>query len=77
MEYPLCKLLSFTEHPDIIRRGGVVSVIKNCAFVKESHPVLLAPEDETVDGACGMHILPAILLPLCGPEEFPIEVRIP
>lgn len=28
LEYPLTKLLVFTEHKDTIRRGGVVSTIK-------------------------------------------------
>jgi hypothetical protein len=28
MEYPLAKLISFTEHPNMIRRGGVASVVK-------------------------------------------------
>lgn len=28
LEYPIAKLTTFTEHKDIIRRGGVVSVIK-------------------------------------------------
>lgn len=28
LEYPLAKLLAFTEHKDTIRRGGVASVIK-------------------------------------------------
>ena len=28
LEYPLSKLLAFTEHPDLIRRGGVASTLK-------------------------------------------------
>ncbi len=28
VEYPLAKIISFTEHKDTIRRGGVASVIK-------------------------------------------------
>lgn len=28
LEYPLSKLLAFTEHKDTIRRGGVASTIK-------------------------------------------------
>src|SRR5580658_3896789 len=28
LEYPLAKIVSFTEHRDTIRRGGVVSTIK-------------------------------------------------
>jgi hypothetical protein len=28
MEYPLAKMVVFTEHEDLIRRGGVASTIK-------------------------------------------------
>jgi hypothetical protein len=28
LEYPLSKLVVFTEHPDLIRRGGIASLIK-------------------------------------------------
>ncbi|CAG8471883.1 8440_t:CDS:10 [Funneliformis mosseae] len=59
---PLSKLIVFTEHPNIIRRGGVVSCIKNCCFATERHLDMLS-EDK-------INVLPYILLPLCGPEEF-------
>nr|ASF90222.1 hypothetical protein SPAR02212 [Bartheletia paradoxa] len=47
-EYPLGKLVSFLEHPDTIRRGGVVSVVKNCAFVKTAHRIILSEETDRV-----------------------------
>ncbi|EPT00980.1 hypothetical protein FOMPIDRAFT_1049223 [Fomitopsis schrenkii] len=79
LEYPLTELLVFTEHKDTIRRGGVVSTIKNCAFHVQAHRALLSPESERVAvlpstvEAPGMDILPAVLLPLAGPEEFDLE----
>ncbi|KAF8517925.1 hypothetical protein BU17DRAFT_76224 [Hysterangium stoloniferum] len=78
-EYPLSRLVPFTEHPDTIRRGGIVTVIKNCAFHAPAHRALLSSEDEEVAippselYAPGINLLPAILLPLAGPEEFDIE----
>jgi len=78
-EYPLAKLTPFTEHKDVIRRGGVISTIKNCAFYSSAHKALLStdhtqvavPPSETT--APGINILPSILLPLAGPEEFDLE----
>jgi len=78
-EYPLSKLVPFTEHTDTIRRGGVVSVIKNCAFHVPAHRALLSSEEAEVVipplelYAPGINLLPAILLPLAGPEEFDTE----
>ena len=63
----MAKILAYTEHPDIIRRGGIISTIKNCCFVQSSHSYLL-----DVGGA---NLLPRILLPLCGPEELDAEVN--
>ncbi|CRG88723.1 FAM203 family protein C1020,12c [Talaromyces islandicus] len=60
---PITKLLVFTEHSSDIRRRGVASTIKNVSFDVKSHPMLF---DE--DGA---DILPYILLPIMGPEEYP------
>ncbi|KAH8689795.1 hypothetical protein BGW36DRAFT_389759 [Talaromyces proteolyticus] len=62
---PLTKLLVFTEHTSDIRRRGVASTIKNVSFDVASHPVLF---DE--DGA---NVLPYILLPIMGPEEYSDE----
>ena len=38
-EYPLSKLIAFTEHPDLIRRGGVMSCIKYVSH----NPTLILP----------------------------------
>ncbi|RUP45319.1 LOW QUALITY PROTEIN: hypothetical protein BC936DRAFT_148316, partial [Jimgerdemannia flammicorona] len=65
---PLNKLVCFTEHQNIIRRGGVISTIKNVTFETLRHKALLDPT--------GINILPFILLPLCGPEEFDLDVCI-
>ncbi|KAG8691602.1 hypothetical protein FRC11_015039 [Ceratobasidium sp. 423] len=78
-EFALAKLLSFTEHPDTIRRGGVASALKNCAFHTPAHMAMLRPEDETVtippgtEEGKGMNLLSFLLLPLAGPEEFDLE----
>ncbi|CAE6508764.1 unnamed protein product [Rhizoctonia solani] len=78
-EFALAKLLSFTEHPDTIRRGGVASALKNCAFHIPAHMAMLRPEDETVtippgiEEGKGMNLLSFLLLPLAGPEEFDLE----
>ncbi|KAI9357519.1 hypothetical protein BD770DRAFT_322009 [Pilaira anomala] len=62
---PLTKLQIFTEDPSVIRRGGVDSVIKNCCFETREHERLLDPLD--------INVLPFILLPLCGNEEYEME----
>ncbi|KAJ1967515.1 Protein hgh1 [Dispira parvispora] len=62
---PITKLMVFTDHPNLVRRSGVLSTIKNCAFETSKHHLLL---DED-----GMNILPYLLLPLCGSEEFSEE----
>ncbi|KAF9582971.1 hypothetical protein BGW38_010505 [Lunasporangiospora selenospora] len=62
---PLSKIVCFTEHPSIIRRGGVITTIKNAGFSVDNHPALLDEQD--------INVLPYILLPLCGPEEFDID----
>ncbi|XP_063987559.1 protein HGH1 homolog [Diachasmimorpha longicaudata] len=59
------KLLPFTEYQEsIVRRGGVVGTIKNCCFDDKHHLWLLS---EDID------LLPHLLLPLAGPEEFDDE----
>lgn len=59
------RLLPFTEYPDsIIRRGGIVGTLKNCTFDTENHEWLLSAE---------VDLLPYLLLPLAGPEEFDDE----
>ena len=62
---PLTKLIVFTEHKSDIRRKGVASTIKNVAFEIDAHPELLA-EDE-------INILPYLLLPITGSEEYEEE----
>ncbi|KAF9449402.1 DUF383-domain-containing protein, partial [Macrolepiota fuliginosa MF-IS2] len=77
--YPLGRIVPFTEHRDKIRRGGVASTIKNCAFLAASHKAILSPESEHISAAPskiaapGIDALPYILLPLAGPEEFDLE----
>ncbi|KAJ2103285.1 Protein hgh1 [Coemansia sp. S100] len=62
---PITKIMVFSEYPDVIRRGGVDSTMKNICFEKESHREILDPKET--------NMLPYILLPLCGPEEFDME----
>ncbi|KAI0825747.1 DUF383-domain-containing protein, partial [Irpex lacteus] len=81
LEYPLAKLVVFTEHKDTIRRGGVASVMKNCAFKKEAHKAILSPDTEKVSTppsnieAPGVNMLPYLLLPLAGPEEYDLDAQ--
>jgi hypothetical protein len=65
---PLTKLVVFTEHRSTIRRRGVANTIKNCAFAVSTHTRLLATQD---DGGVGL--LPFILLPLMGNEDYSDE----
>lgn len=60
----LNRLLSCTENKDVIRRGGVISTLKNCCFCIELHSVVLENDQ----------FLTSILLPLCGNETFDEEV---
>lgn len=62
---PITKLTVFTEHKSDIRRKGVASTIKNVAFDIPFHPTFLASED--------INILPYLLLPIMGNEEFEEE----
>ncbi|PWY96803.1 DUF383-domain-containing protein [Aspergillus sclerotioniger CBS 115572] len=62
---PVTKLTVFTEHTSAIRRKGVASTIKNVAFDLPFHPKLFSEDDA--------NILPYILLPIMGPEEFAEE----
>jgi hypothetical protein len=59
---PIKKLIVFTQHRSRIRRRGVASAIKNVAFEVPSHLHLLSESE--------VNLLPYILLPLAGPEEF-------
>jgi len=59
------RLIPFTEYQDsLVRRGGVIGCLRNCCFDIDEHSWLLSPE---------VDILPHLLLPLAGPEEFDEE----
>ncbi|ORY48549.1 DUF383-domain-containing protein [Rhizoclosmatium globosum] len=66
----LSKLLPFLNHEggwDSIRRGGCMSAVKNCCF---------DVQDETTGGlllSTELNLVPYILLPLCGPNDFDDE----
>lgn len=64
-KYVVQRLLPFTEYRDsLVRRGGVVGTLKNCCFEEDFHEWLLSDE---------VDILPRLLLPLAGNEEFDEE----
>jgi len=65
---PITKLVVFTEHGSLIRRKGIASTIKNSAFERSKHEYLMRAEGEG-----GVGLLPYILLPLAGNEEFDAE----
>ncbi|XP_042321515.1 protein HGH1 homolog [Sceloporus undulatus] len=57
------RLLPFTQDPgSAVRRGGVVGTLRNCCFDYRCHEWLLSEE---------VDVLPFLLLPLAGPEDFP------
>ena len=62
---PISKLKVFTEHSSDVRRKGVASTIKNVAFEVASHQTLLFESD--------VNILPYVLLPITGSEEYDLE----
>ncbi|EPS42775.1 hypothetical protein H072_3242 [Dactylellina haptotyla CBS 200.50] len=62
---PITKLIVFTEHQSLIRRKGVASTIKNSLFDVPSHQILMSE--------VSVNILPYLLLPLMGPEDYPDE----
>lgn len=73
------RLFPFTEHPDLIRRGGAISTLKNILFVKSAHPSLIAPPSNgseldpplvRPDDAVDADVLPSLLLPLCNDQLF-------
>ncbi|XP_071094394.1 protein HGH1 homolog [Haliotis cracherodii] len=58
----LQRLIPFTEYKGShLRRGGVVGTLKNCCFETDRHDWLMGDQ---------VDILPRLLLPLAGPEEF-------
>ena len=64
----------------LFRDGGRLNPHRNCAFHAPAHKALLLPEKERVavppsaKEASAIDTLPAILLPLAGPEEFDLDV---
>lgn len=64
---PFCKLVVFTTHESIIRRLGVACTIKNVCFEVKYHCVLLD------DRKNGIGLLPYLLLPLMGGEEYDMD----
>lgn len=71
--YPVGRLMVYTEHADLIRRGGVISALKNILFIKHAHKMLLAPaptmeEYESVHAP--VDILPYLLMPLIDGKEL-------
>lgn len=63
----LPRLLPFVQHEtSLIRRGGIVGLLKNICFDSSLHDWLFSPD---------VDVLPFILLPLAGPEEFDEETN--
>ncbi|KAK4688753.1 hypothetical protein P7C73_g1356, partial [Tremellales sp. Uapishka_1] len=76
----LSKIVVYTEHENVIRRGGALGCIKNCAMDRASMGWLLASEDDRVKLPSdpsrvvkGVDVLPWVLSPLMGPEEYDDE----
>ncbi|WVQ86231.1 hypothetical protein IAT38_008399 [Cryptococcus sp. DSM 104549] len=76
----LSKIVVYTGHPDTIRRGGALGCIKNCAMDRGSMGWLLASELDRVRLPSdpsrkikGVDVLPWVLAPLMGPEEYDID----
>ena len=69
--YPVGRIMVYTEHADLIRRGGVISALKNVLFVKHAHKLLLAPAPGAMDeDRPSLDILPYILMPLIDGHEL-------
>lgn len=71
------RVLPFVHLPEegsLIRKGGAIGLLKNICFDSSRHEFLLEE----------LHVLPFILLPLAGPEDyaddvmdkFPIELQV-
>lgn len=61
----MSKLVVFTEHPSDLRRRGIASTIKNACFDLPAHSAFLI--------ASQINVIPYLLSPLMGPEEYPEE----
>lgn len=69
-DFPVRSLKIFTEHPNVIRRGGAISTLKTLCLLSAStdnHLLLVGEGEDKVD------LLPCLLLPLAGPEELSEE----
>jgi hypothetical protein len=64
-QYRLLKVICFLGHENLYRRGGCASVIKNCCFDTSVHMWLLTDPE--------LNLLPYLLLPLMGPEDYDEE----
>ena len=64
-------MMVYTEHADLIRRGGVISALKNIFFLKHAHKLLLAPTPAAapVDRP-SLDVLPYLLMPLIDGKEL-------
>lgn len=68
---PISKLSVFTEHASHVRREGVASTIKNAAFEVDKHNLFLHDEGGSdSENSGGANLLPYILLPIAGSEEY-------
>ncbi|WFD44039.1 Protein hgh1 [Malassezia psittaci] len=71
--YPVGRIMVYTEHGDLIRRGGVISALKNILFIKHAHKLLLAPAPNTSDDdhtTSPVDCLPYLLMPLIDGKEL-------
>ena len=71
--YPVGRIMVYTEHANLIRRGGVISALKNILFIKHAHKMLLAPAPNMhgyEDHEPPVDILPYLLMPLIDGKEL-------
>lgn len=71
--YPVGRIMVYTEHADLIRRGGVISALKNILFIKSAHKLILAPGPtmkEYENYHAPVDILPYLLMPLIDGKEL-------
>ena len=68
--------------PNILLDEKANNFYRNSAFHTQAHRAILSPETETVTvppstvAAPAINILPYLLMPLAGPEEFDLEVKL-
>eukprot|EP00753_Platysulcus_tardus_P013897 PLAT3892.2.p1 GENE.PLAT3892.2~~PLAT3892.2.p1 ORF type:complete len:406 (+),score=177.50 PLAT3892.2:26-1219(+) len=62
----LASLLPELHSVNVERRRGIAGMLRNCCFEVEAHPFLLSAE---------INIIPELLVPLAGPEEFDEDDR--